>query len=214
MPRPRPHLRRRILVIAATAGLVLAGCSDDDDAAADDPPVEVADESTTTSPGDAPDETTDAPDEADEADEAETLEVTMVDFAFSGLPEEVPAGTRLTVANEAESELHELVAFRLPDDEERPLDELVQMPPGELEALLGQPVTVLLAAPGGEMIPAVGDGTLAEPGRYAITCFIPTGVEPSVYMEAAQQSQEGPPEIEGAGPPHVVHGMYAELTVS
>ena len=58
----------------------------------------------------------------------------------------------------------------------------------------------------------VGDGTLDEPGRYAIMCFIPTGVAPDVYLEAAAESEEGPPDV-GGGPPHFVHGMHAELRI-
>lgn len=180
------NLRLRLLAVTATAGaLALAACGTDDSARVAQPAVDPV---------------------------AETVEVTLVDYAFEGLPDQVPAGTRLTVVNEAPSELHELVAFRLSDDEERSLDELATLSPVELEGALGAPATVLLAAPGGDPIPAVGDGTLDEAGRYAVMCFIPTGVEPEVYLEAAAEAEEGPPEVEG-GPPHLVHGMIAELVV-
>lgn len=142
----------------------------------------------------------------------EVVEVELVDFDFVGLPDTVDAGTRFTVTNTAQRELHELVAFRLPDEDERSIEELAELQPGELVAALGEPVTVLLAEPGGEQIPAVGDGTLNEPGRYAIMCFIPTGVDPAEYLEAAAEVEEGPPQVEG-GPPHFVHGMAAELLV-
>lgn len=146
--------------------------------------------------------------------EAENVvEVGMHDFSFDGLPESVPAGTRIEVVNHSEAELHELVAFRLADDEERRAADLAGLDPQELEAALGAPAAVLLAAPGGEQIAAIGDGTLAEPGQYVVFCFIPTGVEPQVYLDAAAQSEGGPPEIEGAGPPHFVHGMLADLVV-
>jgi hypothetical protein len=105
-----------------------------------------------------------------------------------------------------------LVAFRLPDDEERSIDELVHPSPGELVGALGEPVAVMLAVPGGDPIHAVGDGTLSEPGRYAVMCFIPTGADPGEYLAAAAES-EGPPQVDG-GPPHFVHGMAAELTVT
>lgn len=140
------------------------------------------------------------------------VEISLVDFAFVGLPDAVPAGTRLSVRNDAEAELHEIVAFRLADDEDRTVDELAELSPSELGAALGEPATVLLATPGGPQIDAVGDGTLAEPGRYALMCFIPTGVEPQVYLDAAAATEEGPPQVEG-GPPHFVQGMRAELTV-
>lgn len=147
-----------------------------------------------------------------DAPAADAVDVSLVDFAFEGLPDEVPSGTRLTVTNDATTELHELVAFRLPDDEQRSIAELVQLPPPELIATLGEPATVLLAEPGGPQIAAVGDGTLDETGRYAIVCFIPTGVEPQTYLTAAAETDEGPPQVEG-GPPHIVHGMHAELVV-
>jgi hypothetical protein len=79
-------------------------------------------------------------------------------------------------------------------------------------ATLGAPATVLLAAPGGPQIAAVGDGTLTRPGRYAIVCVIPTGADPDAYLQAAAESDEGPPEVDG-GPPHIAQGMFAELVV-
>lgn len=145
--------------------------------------------------------------------DADAVEVGLVDFAFVDVPDTVAIGTRLTVDNRAEAELHELVAFRLPDAEERAVADLAKLGPHDLIAALGEPATVLLATPGGDPIPAVGDGTLAEPGRYAIMCFIPTGVDPDVYLAAAAETGEGAPEVEGAGPPHFVQGMYAELVV-
>ena len=154
----------------------------------------------------------------DAADEPGVIEVTAIDFAFEDLPDSVPAGTQLTLANSASSELHEIVAFRLPDDEARPVAELMALPPEEMGALFaGEPAMVLLTSPGGgagDQIAAVGDGTLDEPGRYLLLCAIPTGVSPEVYLAAAAESGGGPPEIEGGGPPHFVHGMWAELTVT
>lgn len=77
----------------------------------------------------------------------------------------------------------------------------------------GEPEAVLLARPGSdETIPAVGDGTLTEPGRYVIACFIPQGADPDEYLNAAAESEGGPPDVAG-GPPHFVLGMQAELRV-
>lgn len=150
----------------------------------------------------------------DSASEPQVIEVTGVDFAFEDLPDSVPVGSRLTLTNEAPSELHEIVAIRIPDDEDRPGDELMELPPDELGAIFaGEPAMVLLTPPGGEQIAAVGDGTLSEPGRYLLLCAIPTGVDPDAYLEAAAASEGGPPQIDG-GPPHFVHGMWAELEVT
>lgn len=143
----------------------------------------------------------------------EHVEVTAVDFAFRDLPREITAGTRLTLRNTAASELHELVAFRLPDGESRPVADLLRLPESELGSLLGAPQTVLLAPPGGEQIPAVGDGTLSVPGRYLVMCAIPTGVDPAAYLKAAAASGGQKPDVKG-GPPHFVSGMFAELNVT
>jgi hypothetical protein len=137
------------------------------------------------------------------ADEPDVIAVTAVDFGYEGLPDSAPAGTRLTLANSAPSELHEIVAFRLPDDETRPASELMSLPPEEMGSLFaGEPATVLLTPPGGgagDQIAAVGDGTLSEPGRYLVLCAIPTGVSPDVYLAAAAESGGGPPRSRAAG---------------
>lgn len=140
------------------------------------------------------------------------LSVEMSDFSYGELPESVPAGTQLQVSNSSDVELHEFVAVRLADDDDRSLDEIVG---GDVGALLGstEPAAVLLAPPGSdEQIPAVGDGTLNEPGRYVILCLIPTGADPDEYLAAAATS-DGPPQVAG-GAPHIAHGMFAELTVT
>lgn len=149
-------------------------------------------------------------DNAGAATDDGVIEVTMTDFTFGDLPDEVPVGTRLQVHNHADTELHEFVAFRLDDGDDRTVEEIVE---SGLETVLasGPPAAVLLAAPGGEQIAAVGDGALTEPGRYIVLCAIPTGVDPATYLEAAKTS-EGPPQV-GGGAPHFVHGMVDELIV-
>lgn len=143
----------------------------------------------------------------------ETVTVTGLDYGYRGLPESTPVGTTLVFENESTMEVHELVAIRLPDDEARPVSELVQLPPDELAALFPGVETVLIAPPGEDGFAVEGTGELTEPGRYAIVCVIPTGADPGEYLEAAAESEGGPPDVAG-GPPHIVNGMYAELTVS
>ncbi|MGK2949992.1 MAG: hypothetical protein ACSLFP_15575 [Acidimicrobiales bacterium] len=142
-----------------------------------------------------------------------TVVIDGVDYAFENVPESVPAGTTLGLRNTSEAELHELVAFQLPDDERRSLDVLLALPPDQLFPALGEPTTVLLQAPGSdEVIPAVGTGTLTEPGRYLLMCAIPTGADPAEYLAAAAESEGGPPQVAG-GPPHFMEGMAALLLV-
>jgi uncharacterized cupredoxin-like copper-binding protein len=198
-PQPRRGRAtvRRAVAGALVAGLLFAACGDDDDT------------DTSTDAGDTT--TTVAEDHGD--DHGETVTVDLVNFAFEKLPETVAAGTKFEVVNKDPNELHEFVAFKLAEDETRSADEIAALPMEELMAIFsGEPATVLLAPPGGApQIAAVGDGSLAEPGRYLIMCAIPTGVDPDEYLNAPPG--DGPPQIEGAGPPHFMAGMYAELTV-
>lgn len=186
----------RLVLLASAVVLSAAACGDDD--------------STTRAAADAA--TTSTAEEPTRG--AGVVEVTLVDYAFKGLPGRVAAGTRLAIANDAPTELHELVAIRLPDGEERSVQDLLELPEAELGPLLGAgpPAVVLLAPPGGDQIAVVGDGTLSEPGRYLVMCSIPTGVAPDVYLAAAAASGGEAPKVDG-GPPHFVHGMASELVV-
>src|SRR5690606_22129873 len=140
-----------------------------------------------------------------------------VDYGFEGLPETVEAGSTITMTNASEAEVHELVAFLLPEDETRSAEELLALPEEEQAALIGEapPALVLVAMPGTgpeENIVAVGDGTLTQAGRYLVACFIPVGADPEAFLEAAQASGDEPPATEG-GAPHFTEGMFAEVTV-
>lgn len=143
----------------------------------------------------------------------EPVEITAIDYAFVGVPDEVPAGTELTLSNDSEVEVHELVAIRLPDDEDRSVAELVTLPPEELAAFFPAVDTVLIAPPMADGMAVEGTGVLTEPGRYALICVIPTGADPDDYLAAAAEAEGGPPQVDG-GPPHIVEGMFAELTVT
>lgn len=140
--------------------------------------------------------------------------VTAVDYRFENLPSSVKAGTTLTLRNSSPKELHEMVLLRLPDQERRPVSELVKLPESELQNLFSaEPAMVLVRAPNnGQLIKAAGDGKVTQKGRYAVICGIPTGADPAAYLQAAQTSQGGPPNVPG-GPPHFVQGMYGQITV-
>ncbi len=138
------------------------------------------------------------------------VEIGGNDYNFVDLPEEIAAGATITLRNDSDVELHEIVAIRLPDDEERPASELIQLPREELGAF-GFPSAVILAPVGGENINAVGYGTLDEPGRYLLFCSIPVGADQDEYLEAAATAETAP-EVDG-GPPHFVEGMWGEVTV-
>ena len=188
---------RTILGAALTLSLLAAACSSSTDDASEQP----APEPSTTS--EAP-TTTVAP---------AVVDVVAADYTYKGLPTEIEAGTTIRLVNESDAELHEFVAIRLPDDETRPVAELMQLPPEELAAFFPLVETVILAPPGAEGFAVEGTGTLTAPGRYAIICAIPTGADPDEYMTAAAESEGGPPEVEG-GPPHIANGMFAEVVVT
>jgi hypothetical protein len=187
--------RPGLCALALTLALAGAACSDDDGGGA------VA--------------TTAAPATGGPAAGGDAVTVTAVDYEYEGLPGSVEAGARLALHNGSTGEVHELVAFRLPDGEERSAEELFALGEAEFAELTGgQPAMVLVAPPGEDGFPAVGDGTVADAGRYVVACFIPVGIDPAAYLEAAQASQGGPPELpEGSGPPHLTQGMVGEFTV-
>ncbi|MGI9646011.1 MAG: hypothetical protein ACR2O6_11950 [Ilumatobacteraceae bacterium] len=108
--------------------------------------------------------------------------------------------------------MHEVVAVRLPDDEDRPVSELVQLPPEELAAFFPEVETVVVAPPASAGFPVEGTGELTRSGRYALVCVIPTDADPEEYLAAAAAAEGGPPDVAG-GPPHIAQGMFAELTV-
>lgn len=194
-----------MLVPLAILATFAAGCGDDD-ADADATSASTAAASTAAASTGAQ-AATDAP---------EPVEIVAVDYGFEGVPPRVPVGTPLSMRNESSVEIHEFIAYRLADDEERSAEELMALPEEELGALFaGEPDFGLVAPPGEASFAVIGDGTLTEPGRYLIFCAIPQGADPAeamVAMQEAVQSNSGPPQIEG-GAPHFVHGMYGELVV-
>ncbi|MGI9603306.1 MAG: hypothetical protein ACR2QE_15580 [Acidimicrobiales bacterium] len=196
--------------------VLAAGCgSDDDDDAAG---TSDSNGSTSVATTAAPPETTAAPATTvapTTVAESNTIEVLATDYAFSGIPETIAAGTELTLFNESTEEVHEVLAFKVAEGEERSLAELVALPPEEVEAVT-ELRGVLVAYPGEAGFAPEGPVVLEEPGRYAFLCLIPTGADPVVYRETVDANIEagipGPPDVEG-GPPHVVEGMFAQAIV-
>ncbi|MEM9041360.1 MAG: hypothetical protein AAGD33_15805 [Actinomycetota bacterium] len=197
---PRPHTRPSPLstlptltaAVAATLALTACGSEDTSDAALD----------------------TAVPTSADSTDVANSsvVRVAATDYAFGGLPDRIDAGTSIELVNASDVEAHELVAIRLPEDEERTVEELVRLPPDELGAFFPFVETVIVAPPGAPGFVAEGDGSLTVPGRYALLCMIPVGADPDAYLAAAAEAEGGPPDVDG-GPPHIAEGMFAEIVV-
>ena len=185
--------RRGVAAALVCLALFGAACSDDEDTD------ETGDDVSTTA----------APEDDDAAADGETIEVTAIDYEFEGMPDTVAAGSTISLTTEEGAEPHEMIVLPFPDGEDRSVDELVELPEAELQALFtGEPVLVTVALPGltDTPGPVVGDGTISEPGRYLFLCTFPEGTT----VEDVQNAQ-GP--IEGAGPPHFVLGMRGEFTV-
>lgn len=55
--------------------------------------------------------------------------------------------------------------------------------------------------------------THEQPGGYVMICSLPRGADPQAYATTvAHPIAAGPPDVPG-GPPHLVLGMAAEVTV-
>lgn len=155
----------------------------------------------------------DASSDAESATDGEAdVTIRAIDYAFLDVPDRVNAGTSFALSNASEVEAHEVVAVRLPDDEERTVEELVSLPPDEFGPFMTEVRAVIVAGPAADGTVVVGNGALDEPGRYALVCIIPTGADPEEYLTKAATS-EGPPDVAG-GPPHIAEGMFAEVTVT
>ena len=68
-----------------------------------------------------------------------TVSIGLRDYAFDDVPATITAGTTIAVTNTSTKEIHELIAIRLPDDEQRSLDELAALTPPELQQLAISP---------------------------------------------------------------------------
>ncbi|MBA3584814.1 MAG: hypothetical protein H0W36_09875 [Gemmatimonadetes bacterium] len=131
----------------------------------------------------------------------EQVDVTMQDYAFSGIPDEIEKGTvGFKVTNEG-TELHELSAYRLKGD--ATLDDILALPEDHSRKDLAKLVTPV---PGGAFaFPGatdVGFVTVKKTGKYVVLCSIPVGSTPDA-------AEEG-----GSGPPHFMEGMAAEFEVT
>lgn len=200
-------MRHRLLPLAALlAALALTACGGGGGETTD------TDTGTTTGTEPATGTETDAPQAA-----GETVQITGVNYAFEGVPEEISAGTELTFTNGSDNEFHEVVVMRINDDETRSIEELLQLPEEEAGQVT-QFVGVLVAFPGEEGVnPEDPQGEavipLEQSGRYALLCFIPTGADPEAFRAAIEGGATEPPQVDG-GPPHFTQGMAAELVVS
>ena len=143
---------------------------------------------------------------------APKLTVTATDYTYSGLPEAVGAGVELQFVNDSPNEFHELVIFKLADDETRTVDELQSLPFEELDSYaVGSVQSVVLAMPESEQYTyLLGPPKLNDEGRYLVFCAIPVGMDP---IEARSLVANGPVEDTNGQPRHYEVGMIQEVIV-
>ena len=129
----------------------------------------------------------------DACDADTKLEATAVDYAFTGLPEELDAGSvfiKMTNGS-TQGESHELGVMRRADGVTASFDEILALSEDEAESKV--------EFVGGAFAESEGDVGVAfldlEPGEYLAVCFIPVGGEDD-------------------GPPHFTKGMQHAFTVA
>ena len=134
--------------------------------------------------------------------------VAGTEYAFGGLPAELPAGPIIISLENIGEQVHELILIRVNDDVTLTLDELLALPEEESNTM-ATPVGFLFAFPG-TAFDTVLDLT---PGRYVALCFLPEGATPEIISQMGGPEDTAPPGAE-LGPPHFTLGMVQEITVA
>ena len=209
-----PNRPARLALVGTTLALALAACTSgsttpsanvaapsaapSEAASAEPSTSEAPSASTETSPSAS---TGTSPSASTEAD----ITVTAVDFAYEGVPAEVPSGTTMALTNSGQ-EVHEMIVVRKLPETTQSFEELLQLPQDQAQGLV-EDVGFAFAAPGQTAADVV---TVGEPGDYLMVCFLPAGTTslPSIDPNASE-----PPAL-GTGAPHFTLGMLQEFTVT
>lgn len=134
-----------------------------------------------------------------------SIEVTAQEYAFAGIPDEVPAGPTIITMTNLGAEFHEVLLLRKNDGVTESFEDIIALP--QEEAMTKSTVTgVAFGPPGDEAYTA----TDLVPGEYLAICFLPTGATPELMEQLEGPEGPLPPE---AGPPHFTQGMMFEFTV-
>ena len=124
-----------------------------------------------------------------------TVDVSVVDYAFEGVPETLaPGTTTFTFTNDGE-EVHEMIMVRY-KDESLTIKDLMKLSDKEAEKQLE-----FLGASFGPPGTVDTESRSLAAGKYALVCFIPVGATSEKALRKAD------------GPPHIAKGMSAEFIV-
>lgn len=207
--RPSAVQRMRLLSLAVTVVVlvaVAAGCGDNDEQASTTTEAQAADSAEHDGPINPC--TPDAPEDARALEgekaspEATIIEVSAVDHEFQGLEASYPQGDYGFRMTNTGREVHEMAVIRIKDGEARSVEELLELTEEESDQVT-EYIGGTVACPG-ETADALG--VQMTPGRYALLCFIPTGLTPDV-----PSSEEA---FEELGPPHFTRGMAKEIQIT
>ncbi len=149
----------------------------------------------------------------------EVYPVRAVEYAFEDVPESIESGiVGFDLQNEG-NELHEFVLFRINDDVDMSVEELLELPDDEAESMV-EFIGATFAEPG------ESDMTFHDlrPGRYGAVCFIPVGTTDMSSLEGEASATTGEATTGEAttggtgsaemGPPHFTQGMLVEFEVT
>ena len=144
------------------------------------------------------------------------LDVALSEYAFGGIPAEVPAGPTILTAEATGEEVHEIIIIRINDDVTLSLEELLALPEEESDTM------ITFAGGMFGIFPGTSQSTVLDltPGRYVAICFFPQGATPEVFeqMMAAEEAAEGSipagsaPEGTGAEGTAPTGTEHAEMT--
>lgn len=134
------------------------------------------------------------------------IDATATEYAYAGVPEEVPAGPAIINMTNLGEEFHEFILFKKADGvTDAPVD-IISLPEEEMAA------KAMFAAAAFGPPDAVAHGVAdLTPGEYFAICFLPEHATPEIMAQMDGPDSSLP---EGAGPPHFTHGMVVEFTVT
>lgn len=154
-----------------------------------------------------------------------SVEVTGVEYAYTGLPETLEVGSEITFANDG-AELHEIIIMRVADGVDQSFEELMAMDAEGIDPMAEGLVEMVGAGPLFALPGTTAEGSIVldKAGRHVALCFIPQGAVPEVFEAAGLDIMDMGPETDVAslpeeiqaifmGPTHLDGGMVQQFTV-
>jgi hypothetical protein len=136
------------------------------------------------------------------------LDILASEYAFSGIPAELPAGPMVISFENIGSEVHQMTFIRFNDDVTLTPEELFALPVEQQQSLAT--FHGMFYAYPGDYGARIYD---LAPGRYVAICDLPENADPEImrHMEAPGTTE---PEDADFGPPHYTLGMIHEFNAT